>query len=152
MAQLEYRLLDEEMGFPALFGYESIPKEEVIARCLCDYFVKEFTVYELTSSAKEEYLQVIYVKKVEEKPNSFSPGQISGMGYILLEFREFLEEAEHYPLLKTLELGNMQDLLMYAVSQYINFQGSEWEKTSFEIDEDRQVFSLYLKKSTPVKA
>ncbi|MGC7872617.1 hypothetical protein ACPUYX_13950 [Desulfosporosinus sp. SYSU MS00001] len=152
MAQLEYRLLDEEMGFPALFGYESIPKEEVIARCLCDYFVKEFTVYELTSSAKEEYLQVIYVKKVEEKPNSFTPGQISGMGYILLELREFSEEAEHYPLLKTLELGNMQDLLMYAVSQYINFQESEWEKTSFEIDEDRQVFSLYLKKTTTVKA
>ncbi|MPN56129.1 hypothetical protein SDC9_203815 [bioreactor metagenome] len=49
--------------------------------------------------------------------------------------------------MKTLEFGNMQDLLLYAVSQYIDFQDCEWERTSFEIDEDRQVFSLYLKKS-----
>lgn len=147
MAQLEYRLLDEEKGFPALFGYERIPKEEVVARCLCDYFIKEGIVYELTSSAKEELLQVIYVKEVEEKPNPQMPGQISGMGYILLELREFQEDAESYPVMKTLKFGNLQDLLIYAVSQYIDFQESEWEKTSFEIDEDRQVFSLYLKKS-----
>lgn len=146
MAQLEYRLLDEEKGFPALFGYESISKEEVITRCLCDFFIKEGIVYELTSSAKEEFLHVIYVKKVEEKPNLQTPGQITGMGYILLELREFQEEAESYPVMKTLEFGNPQDLMLYAVSQYINFQDSEWEKTSFEIDEDRKVFSLYLKK------
>lgn len=147
MAQLEYRLLDEEKGFPALYGYEQVQKEEIIARCLCDYFIKEGIVYELTSSAKEEFLQVIYVKKVEDNPHPQTPGQINGMGYILLELREFQEEAESYPVMKTLEFGNMQDLLLYAVSHYINFQGSEWESTSFEIDEDRQVFSLYLKKS-----
>jgi len=147
MAQLEYRLLDEEKGFPALFGYQSIQKDEVIARCLCDYYIKEGIVYELTSSAKEELLQVIYVKKVEEKPHNPTPGQIKGMGFILLELREFQEEAESYPVMKTLEFGNFQDLMLYAVSQYINYQDSEWEKTSFEIDEDRQVFSLYLKKT-----
>ncbi|WP_425804044.1 hypothetical protein [Desulfitobacterium sp. Sab5] len=147
MAQLEYRLLDEEKGFPALFAYESIPKEEVIARCLCDYFVKEGIVYERTSAANEEFLQVIYVKPIEDKPNRSTPGQTSGMGYILLELREYIDEAESYPVLKTLEFGNLQDLLLYAVSEYINFQDLEWEKTSFEIDEDRQVFSLYMKKT-----
>ncbi|AHF06223.1 hypothetical protein [Desulfitobacterium metallireducens] len=147
MAQLEYRLLDEENGFPALYGYEQIQKEEIIARCLCDYFIKEGIVYELTSSAKEESLQVIYVKKVEDKPHPQTPGQIKGMGFILLELREFQEEADSYPIMKTLEFGNMQDLLLYAVSLYINFQDSEWEKTSFEIDEDREIFCLYLKQS-----
>lgn len=147
MAQLEYRLLDEEKGFPALFAYEDIPKEEVIARCLCDYFVKEGIVYERTSAAKEEFLEVIYVKPIEDKPNSPTPGQISGMGYILLELREYMEGAEAYPVLKTLEFGNLQDLLLYAVSEYVNYQDLEWEKTSFEIDEDRQVFSLYMKKA-----
>lgn len=148
MAQLEYRLLDKENGFPALYGYEHIQKEEVIARCLCDYFIKEGIVYELTSAAKEEFLQVIYVKKVEDNPHPQTPRQITGMGFILLELREFQEEADSYPVMKTLEFGNIQDLLLYAISQYINFQNGEWEKTSFEIDEDRQVFSLYLKKST----
>jgi hypothetical protein len=147
LAQLEYRLLDAENGFPALYGYENIQKEEIIARCLCDYFIKEGTVYELTSSAKEEFLHVIYVKKIEDKPHPQTPGQITGMGYILLELRQFLEDAESYPVMKTLEFGNMQDLLLYAVSRYINFQDCEWEKTSFEIDEDRQVFSMYLMKS-----
>ncbi|MEA4900821.1 hypothetical protein [Desulfitobacterium sp.] len=147
MVQLEYRLLNEENGFPALYGYERIPKDEVIVRCLCDYFIKEGIVYEVTSSAKENFLQVIYVKKLEDNPHPQTPGQITGMGYILLELREFQEEAESYPVMKTLEFGNMQDLLLYAVSQYIDFQDCEWERTSFEIDEDRQVFSLYLKKS-----
>ena len=147
MAQLEYRLLDEAKGYPALFGYESIPKEEVIARCLCDYFVKEGKVYVLTSSVKEEYLHVIYVQEEEEaKPNPPTPGQMTGMGYILLEIREFREENEFYPVLKTLELGNMQDLLLYAVSHYITFQDQEWERTSFEIDEDRQVYTLYIQR------
>lgn len=147
MSQLEYRLLDEEKGFPALFAYENIPKEEVIARCLCDYFVKDGIVYERTSAAKEKFLQVIYVKPIEDKPNPTTPGRISGMGFILLELREYTDEAAFYPVLKTLEFGNLQDLLLYAVSQYIDFQDLEWEKTSFEIDEDRQVFSLYIKKT-----
>jgi len=144
MLQLEYRLFDEQKGFPALYHFKSITKEEVIVRYLCDYLVKDGVVYEKTSNAIEAPLHVIYVKLAkDEKPLLNNRHSTVGMGYITLEIREFKEDAYEYPILSNMEFSNLTDLALLAQCNYFMLEGVEWEKTSFEVDEDRQRYVLY---------
>lgn len=148
MVQLEYRLFDEQKGFPALYHFKSIPKEEVIVRFLCDYLVKDGVVYEKTSNAIEAPLHVIYVKlSKEEKPLLSARRSIVEMGYIVLEIREFREDSNDYPIISNMEFRTLTDLALLAQSNYFMLEGVEWEKTSFEVDEDRQRYVLYAKKT-----
>ena len=65
MAKLEYR--DVENGYSALYHYNSIPKDEIVSRFLCDYFIKDGVVYEKTSNTIEPPLHVIYVKQANDE-------------------------------------------------------------------------------------
>jgi hypothetical protein len=89
VAQLEYRLFDEEKGFPALYHYDSIPKDEIVMRFLCDYLVKDGMVYEKTSNAIEMTLYVIYVKLANDETLVSMNGRSKvGMGFNVMEIRE----------------------------------------------------------------
>jgi hypothetical protein len=147
VAKLEYRLLDEIQGYPVLYYYDFIKPEEIAARFACDYFVKEGIVYEKTSCAIEPGLNVIYVEiAADETVFSGNPRSSVGMGFIVLELREY-RELEIHPLIITIECPNLIELLLYLQSDYITISGVEWEKSSTEIDEERQVYVLYLKKT-----
>ena len=162
MITLEYRLNDQEKGFPAIYHYSSIPKEELSLRLLCDYFTKDQKVYEKDSVALEDdFLYIIYVMEVQQEIQQkiqeevqqeiqqeipIYPPQTSGLGYIVLELREFLEGKTIFPLIKTSEFNTLQDLLNYTLINNITINGLIWEKTSLEIDEDRKVYILYLRK------
>jgi hypothetical protein len=147
VAKLEYRLLDEAQGYPLLYYYDFMKTEEATARFACDYFIKEGKIYEKTSCAVEPGMNVIYVRLVsEENKASFSQPPGIGMGFIMLELREY-NETETYPLIRTLEFAALPDLNLYLQADYITLDGIEWEKTSAEIDEERQVFVIYLQKT-----
>lgn len=148
MEKLEYRLLDEAKGYPSLYHYPSIPKEEVVVRFLCDYLIKDGVVYEKTSNAVEASLYVIYVKVAkEEKPIPSSRRTKVGMGFIVMEVRLFSEDASEYPIIANLEFNNLIELALLAQCNYLMLDAQEWEQTSFEVDEDRQTYVLYVKKS-----
>jgi len=148
MAQLEYRLFDEEKGFPALYHYDSIPKDEIVMRFLCDYFVKDGVVYEKTSNAIEMTLYVIYVKLAsDETPISMNRRSKVGMGLIVLEIREYREDVEKYPIIQNLELSTLTDIAIIGQCNYLTLEGIEWEQTSLELDEDRQTYVLYVKRA-----
>lgn len=144
IVQLEYRLFDEQKNFPALYHFKSIAKEEVNVRFLCDYLVKDGVVYEKTSNAIEPSLYVIYVKlSKDEKPllnNRLSSGE---RVYIFLEIREFNEDFSEYPVISNLEFNNLTDLALFGQCNYFMLDNIEWEKTSFEVDEDRQKYVIY---------
>ncbi|KGK82232.1 hypothetical protein DP73_20940 [Desulfosporosinus sp. HMP52] len=144
MEQLEYRILDEEKNYPALYHFKAIPKDEVMVRFLADYLVKDGVVYEKTSNAIEAPLYIIYVKLTQdEKPLlKSSPSKVS-LGYIALEIREFSEYASEYPIITNLEFNSLSDLALLAQCNYFMLGNEEWEKTSFEVDEDRQRYVLY---------
>jgi hypothetical protein len=147
VAKLEYRLLDQFQGYPVLYYYDYIKPEETAARFACDYFVKEGIVYEKTSCAIEPGLNVIYVKiAADETVLSVNPCSSVGLGFIVLELREY-REFEIHPLIMTVECPNLIDILLYLQSDFITVSGVEWEKSSAEIDEERQVYVLYLKKT-----
>ncbi|SHI36372.1 hypothetical protein [Desulfosporosinus lacus] len=148
MEQLEYRLFDEQKNFPALYHFKSIDKEEVMVRFLADYLVKDGVVYEKTSNAIEVPLYIIYVKLSEdEKPLLNNRLSKVATGYIVLEIREFIEYASEYPVITNLEFTSLSDLALLAQCNYLTLGGVEWEKTSFEVDEDRQRYVLYAIKT-----
>ncbi|MDA8228237.1 MAG: hypothetical protein M0T74_11185 [Desulfitobacterium hafniense] len=145
MPKLEYRLAED--GYPAIYHYESIPREEIAVRFMCDYFVKDQVVYEKSSTANEGNLYIIYVKRSEtEVPYSIKPSKV-GMGYVLLEVREVDDALEDYPLLTTLEMPDLMSLLLYLQSDYIYVNDLEWERSSTEIDEDRFIYVMYTKRT-----
>jgi len=149
MAQLEYRLFDEEKGFPAIYHYDSIPKDEIVMRFLCDYLVKDGVVYEKTSNAIEMNLYVIYVKLADdETPILMNRRSKVGMGFIVLEIREYLEDTKEYPIIQNLELSTLTDIALVGQCNYLLIEGVEWEKTSLEVDEDRQTYVLYAKRAS----
>ena len=149
MAQLEYRLFDEEKGFPAIYHYDSIPKDEIVIRFLCDYLVKDGVVYEKTSNAIEMNLYVIYVKLAnDETPILMNRRSKVGMGFIVLEIREYREDAKEYPIIQNLELSTLTDIALVGQCNYLLIEGVEWEQTSLEVDEDRQTYVLYAKRAS----
>ncbi|MBA4495345.1 hypothetical protein ACFO25_01025 [Paenactinomyces guangxiensis] len=144
MARLEYRLLDEANGFPLLYTYENISKEEIALRFACDYFVKDHKVFEKTSCAVESLTHIIYVvrnyeEKVTEPGIRFAP-QWKG---IRMEVRHLQEETNQYPIIHTYHFHQYQDALLYLMSHFLYFDGKEWEKTSTEVDENRKVYVCY---------
>lgn len=148
MAQLEYRLFDEEKGFPALYHYDSIPKDEIVMRFLCDYLVKDGMVYEKTSNAIEMNLYVIYVKPAnDETPVPINRRSKVGMGFIVMEIREYQEGAKEYPIIQNMELSTLTDIALIGQCNYLMLEGVEWEQTSLEADEDRQTYVLYVKRT-----
>lgn len=147
MAKLEYRLYDEENSFPALFCFEYIPKEEIAVRFACDYFTKEGVVYEKISSATEPELSVIYVKPTQdEKPLSNNSHSSLNMGLVVLEVREFHDYSKHYPIIQSFKFNGLIDVLLYIQGDFVTLNGVEWAKSSVEVDEDRQVYVLYVKR------
>lgn len=144
MARLEYRLLDEGRGYPVLYYYDFIDKDEVSLRFACDYFVKERTVYEKTSCAIEGARYVIYVKTAEDEQALEARSSYESYGGgIRLELREFQEHALHYPVIHVFQFQDDDDALLHLQSDYLNVQGREWGKTSTEVDEDRKVYVYY---------
>lgn len=149
MAKLEYRLFDEENGHPALYHFDSIPKEEIVVRFLCDYLVKDGVVYEKTSNAIEPPLHVIYVKLAnDETPVPLNRRTTVGMGFIVMEIREYREDAQEYPIIQNMELSALTDIAIVGQCNYLMVEGTEWEQTSLEVDEDRRVYVLYAKRTS----
>ncbi|MFT9849227.1 hypothetical protein [Aneurinibacillus sp. REN35] len=145
MARLEYRKLDEANGFPVLYYYDLIDKDEISLRFACDYFIKDGTVYEKTSCAIESSCYVIYVQIAEDErvvEQPAAPPRRRSLG-IMMEVREFKEDTIHYPVVCTYTFKDDDDAILYLQSQFLYIYNREWEKTSTEIDEDRGVYVYY---------
>ena len=148
MARLEYRLLDEENGYPLLFYYDPIDRDEVSLRFACDYLVKGHVVYEKTSCAIEPHSYVIYVKRsAEEQAVDYAQEAVKRWGRIQVELREYKDGTANYPLVHTFSFKEDDDALLHLQSDYLFVNGTEWEKTSAEVDEDRHVYIYYARRA-----
>lgn len=144
MARLEYRLLDEAKGYPVLFYYDPIDKDEVSLRFACDYLVKGHVVYEKTSCAIEPGTYVIYVKpSKEEQAVDYMHTAAARWNSIQVELREYRENTSLYPLIHTFSFKDDDDALLHLQSDYLLYNGREWQKTSAEVDEDRCLYVYY---------
>ncbi|UXH42964.1 hypothetical protein N5C46_14845 [Rossellomorea vietnamensis] len=138
---LEYRLRKGNDTFEAIYHYQDIELEQILARRECEFFVKEGVTYRQLSSAIEGNLFIIYVETYEEEPLKdplFPPERL------VLEIRE-LNQRKNNPILKIEHHDYHLDILSVIGSVYYYIDGVEWERDSAEIDEDRYVYILYVK-------
>ena len=148
MPRFEYRLSDAAQEYPVLFFYEAMDDLEIAMRFACDYFVKEGKTWLRTASAVEASQFVLYVEAVAEDAaedgNETKPVLAGG---IAVEVREYREGAAEYPLIHQFGFTSQSQALAYLLADTMILFGQEWEKTSTEIDEDRQAYVYYCRKT-----
>lgn len=147
LAHLEYRLDNAAEKYPAIYHYRNIPLDELTLRLLCDFYVKQNTVYEHTWSAVEDEVYVIYVTPSRQENLAATLTDAQSIGFVLLEVRQLAEDEEEYPLLETIEFPTIQQLTPYILAGYRTIQNKVWETSSLEVDEDRRTYVLYVKES-----
>ena len=148
MPRFEYRTNDAAQDYPLLYYYENMSDVEAAMRFVCDYFVKEGKTWLKTASAIDAAQFVMYVEKVEE--DAAEAGNTTHPvlpGSIAVEVREYREGAVEYPLIHQFGFDTQAQALAYLLADTMMLFGQEWEKTSTEIDEDRQAYVYYCKKT-----
>jgi hypothetical protein len=149
VASFEYRLSDESKGYPVLFQYQNIDPVEAAMRFICDYFVKENKTYLKTASAIEAPNYVMYVEETEDDAAEDTNAQnaMPPQG-IAVEVRRYQDGATHYPIIHQFGFNSQIEAFTYLLADTMILFGQEYEKTSAEVDEDRQAFVYYCQ---PVK-
>lgn len=146
MPRFEYRLNDAAQKFPVLYYYESMNELEVAMRMACDYFVKAGKIYLKAASSLVPQGVVVYVDDAgDDSAETANAETASRPAGITLEVREYREGALSYPLVQQLGFAGLLPVLPYFLADRLTLLGQEWEKTSTEIDEDRQVYVYYSK-------
>lgn len=135
--------------YEALYKYEQnkIDPNEIYARQLCDYFVKNGVQYKLISNELEDNKEVLVLENVGHA--QFLNGERYYEGHeIHIEFREYRNRFE-MPLLFT-KILNPNDnphwhAIRYLLKDYIEIPAIGIRKRdSTEIDEDRKCYVIYV--------
>jgi len=148
MPRFEYRLSDAAQEYPVLFFYEAMDDLEIAMRFTCDYFVKEGKTWLRTGSAVETSQFVLYVEAVaEDEAEDGNETKPVLQGRSAVEVREYREGADEYPLIHQFGFTSQAQALAYLLADTMMLFGQEWEKTSTEIDEDRQAYVYYCRKT-----
>ena len=148
MPRFEYRLNDSAQNYPVLYFYESMGELEAAMRFACDYFIKEGKTYLKTASSMEAPNYAVYVEEVDDDPSETDNAHNQSLpGGIAFEVREYREGAKSYPLIHQLSFTQSSQALPHLLADAVILFGQEWEKTSTEIDEDRQAYIYYCKKA-----
>ena len=148
MPRFEYRLNNEAEDYPILYFYENMDEVEAAMRFVCDYFVKEGRTWLKTASAIETAQYVMYLEETPadtaEAGNATQPVM---PGWIAVEVREYREGVSEYPLIHQFGCPSQVQALAHLIADTMILFGQEWEKTSTEIDEDRQAYIYYCRKT-----
>lgn len=148
MPRFEYRLNDAAQDYPILYFYENMDEVEAAMRFVCDYFVKDGKTWLKNASAVSGMEYVMYMEEVPtdsaEAANRAQKALPSG---IAVEVREYREGALDYPLIHQFAFNSQLQALAHLLADTLMLFGQEWEKTSTEVDEDRQAYIYYCRKT-----
>lgn len=139
MPRLEYRLYHNPSQ--VICHYEDMTVEELLIRNSSDWFVREGIIYERQRNENQNGVHLIYVNISDETTPS-EPDADRAEG-IKVEIREFREGDTHYPLLQLQRYKSLLDVLLLLQTDAFEWNGQKWNKSSFEIDEDRKIFVYY---------
>ena len=148
MPRFEYRLSNAAEDYPVLYFYEAMDEVEAAMRFVCDYFVKEGKTWLKTASAIDAAAYVMYVEEVPtDSAEAGNQTQPVMPGWIAVEVREYREYVNEYPLIHQFGFPSQVQALCHLMADTMILFGQEWEKTSCEIDEDRQAYIYYCRKT-----
>ena len=148
MPRFEYRLNDVAQDYPILYFYENMDEVEAAMRFVCDYFVKDGKTWLKNASAVSGMEYVMYMEEVPtDSAESGNRAQKALPSGIAVEVREYREGAVDYPLVHQFGFNSQLQALAYLLADTVMLFGQEWEKTSTEVDEDRQAYVYYCRKT-----
>ena len=143
MVRVEYRCAKTDT---LLFACDGLDEPLAAVRLCCHYFVKHGRVYEVKWREQDGTAYVFYVEERPDEKAGVYPPPLSLSGGFGLEVRAFDEARDTYPLLTYAEFSAAEPLLLQLLADVVEIGGVYWEKSSIELDEDRQTLVLYVKK------
>ena len=148
MPRFEYRLNDAAQDYPLIFYYENMDEVEAAMRFVCDYFVKDGKTWLKNASAVSGMEYVMYMEEVPtDSAESGNRAQKALPSGIAVEVREYREGALDYPLIHQFAFNSQLQALAHLLADTLMLFRQEWEKTSTEVDEDRQAYIYYCRKT-----
>ena len=145
--QLIYYLHDRG-SYDPIYEYkkEKISEDEILARQLCTFFIKEGIQYKLicNEGSLNNDTETITVEK-DEVARDFYKEKSYPAG-IHMEFREY-KYLQDMPLLHTQPLDSHWEAIKFLLKDIVHLPGiGECHVDSTEIDEDRQCYVFYIGK------
>jgi len=125
---------------------EKISEDEILARQLCTFFIKEGIQYKLicNEGSLNNDTETITVEK-DEVARDFYKEKSYPAG-IHMEFREY-KYLQDMPLLHTQPLDSHWEAIKFLLKDIVHLPGiGECHVDSTEIDEDRQCYVFYIGK------
>lgn len=121
----------------------TIGPDEVYARQLCHYLVKDGKQYELLYNEMNETEELLIIKEIGE--NVKSPDEKSYTKGISIEFRK-IDRYDDHVFLESIKMNNHWETIRFLLKQYIEIPGlGLFETSSTELDEDRGCYVIYVK-------
>lgn len=68
---------------------------------------------------------------------------VNGPRGIYMELREYSEGTADYRLVETYRFADTLEAMLHVQANYLYAEGREWQRTSSEIDEDRETYVYY---------
>lgn len=144
---LTYYIKRGSQNYEEFYHYseDKINEDEIYARQLCEFFTKDGKEYELNSNEMIEDSEVlVLIEKGESRP-FLHEKNYNGLG-IHLEFRLYRKKGE-MQLLSVKKLQNHWEVIRYLLKDVVDVpEHGQMLRGSAEIDEDRQVYVLYVTK------
>jgi hypothetical protein len=136
----------EQQGseYKALYEYptNAIEQDEIYARQLCEFFIKDGKEYELEANEMAEMDDLLIVKE-KGASKRFSDEKHYDSG-IHLEVRQYKKMGE-MTLLKVIPLDTHWHAIRYLLKDVIDVPGLGTKaRDSAEIDEDRKCYVIYV--------
>jgi hypothetical protein len=135
-------------SFTPFYEYSAatINKDEIYARQLCEFFIKDGKEFELYSNEMSHGEEVLVIQ--EKGPSvKFSNEKIYNEG-IHLEVRQYRNIGE-MTLLHTFHLESHWEAIRYLLKDILEVPGyGQMARDSAEIDEDRKCYVLYVTKTS----
>ncbi|WP_456274113.1 RNA helicase [Bacillus sp. AK031] len=135
-----FQQYEEAYHYPS----EAISQDEVYARQLCEYFVKEGKQFKLLSNEMEDGTEILVVKE-DGIPDTFRDEVTYSGDEIYIEFRKY-QRLGGMPLLSSLKAGTHWEVIRFLLKDVVDIPGVGLRvRDSAEIDEDRKVYVIYVK-------
>lgn len=140
--------LHDRGSYEPIYEYKKgkISEDEIYARQLCTFFIKEGIQYKLicTEGSLDNNSETITVEK-DEVARSFYKEKSYPAG-IHMEFREY-KYLQDMPVLHTQTLESHWEAIKFLLKDIVHLLGiGECHVDSTEIDEDRQCYVFYIGK------
>lgn len=147
MEKLIYYIDKGFKNYEAFYEYSipNISQDEIYARQLCTYLIKEGKQFELSyteMNGSEEYL---ILKEIGYNKTKYDEKQFSKEIGIPIEFRK-LGSFEEHTHLSSKVLDTHWEVIRYLLKDYVEVpEKGLFETTSTELDEDRGCYVIYVK-------